>query len=157
MRPEDRYDSLIQFYADVAGLSEHWLYLKAQIKAESNFDPDAVSRVGAKGLSQFMDRTWEEWKDGTPGVQGFPITKRGLLNPHDPEDVIRAQVMYMKWLLRQFDNDWEKSWAAYNWGIGRVKRITTIDWKALLPQETKDYIRRITEYSNAYIMERKWQ
>ena len=59
MKKDDRYDSLIKFYAEEAGFNgKDWLRFKAQIRAESNFDPDVISPVGAKGLAQFMDATW---------------------------------------------------------------------------------------------------
>ena len=114
MNPDDRYDSLIRFYGDQVGYD--WLLLKAQIKAESNFNPHAVSRAGAEGLAQFMDATWREWEDGTPGIQPEPQE----YSPFDPEDCIRAQVHYMKWLLDFCGGDIEYALAAYNWGIGVV-------------------------------------
>lgn len=54
--------------------------LAAQIDQESNWDPDAVSPVGAQGLAQFMPGTWEMYGEG---------------DPFDPEAAITAQGRYM--------------------------------------------------------------
>ena len=96
-----------------------------------------------------MPRTWEEWKDGTPGIQA-QLDALKLVNPKDPEDCIRAQISYMKWLLSRV-NSWELAFAAYNWGIGRVLSIWTEPmWKNLLPDETRNYIFRIQQYYTEY-------
>lgn len=151
MRPEDRYDSLFRYYSDLAGFSGNdWLRFKAQVKAESNFNPDALSPVGAQGLAQFMPPTWKEWQDGTPGIQEQQH-QLGLINPFDPEDAIRSQVSYMKWLLGRVTT-WEMAWASYNWGIGNVLAIrANPQWKILLPKETSDYIFRIDEFYLEYL------
>lgn len=136
MKPEDRYDSLIRFYSDKSGFTgKDWFKFKAQIKAESNFDSQAVSPVGAKGLGQFMDPTWGDWGKG---------------DPFNPEANIDAQVRYMKRLLDRLTT-WELAWAAYNWGIGNVLKIwTDPQWKTRLPTETQNYLQRITQYFKEY-------
>ena len=147
MRPEDRYDSLIQYYGGEKGIG--WLLLKAQIKAESNFDPNAKSWVGALGLPQFMKATWEEWKDGTPGIQATKM----ILNRTNPEHAIRAQAAYMKWLLDRLDNDVDHALAAYNWGIGRVKAMLRKHGhlvEAEMPEETVNYVKRIRKFHKEY-------
>ena len=58
MKAQDRFDSLLTYYAEEHGLD--WLALKAQMLAESNADPKAVSRVGAQGLFQSMPATWSD-------------------------------------------------------------------------------------------------
>jgi soluble lytic murein transglycosylase-like protein len=126
MKSADRYDSLIQFYAEGAGLD--WKLLKAQIRAESAFDPNAISSVGAEGLAQFMPATFREYAQ-----------KLHLQNPSafNPEHVIACQAIYMKWLLGQFGGDPVHALAAYNFGIGRVKRGDP--W----PEETRQYVKKI--------------
>lgn len=151
MNSKNRYDSLFQFYGEKHGVD--WLFLKAQAMAESGLDPDAKSKVGAKGLSQFMDATWAEWRDGTPGVQPITEVNAILLDPRDPEDAIRGQAAYMSSLLKQFGGDRKLALAAYNWGCGRVKKLieamATNSFEALsssMPQETQDYVKRIFQF-----------
>lgn len=141
MRPRDRYDSLIQFYAE-----EHrvdWRLLKAQMLAESDADPDAISPAGAIGLAQFMHGTWLEWWDGTAGIQGVPRWDRT-----NPEASIRSQAAYMRWLLNYFDGRLRCALAAYNWGVGRLRRLTAgggeLD-ESKLPSETRAYLARIEQ------------
>jgi soluble lytic murein transglycosylase-like protein len=147
MNAQNRYDSLFQYYGEISGVD--WMLLKAQAIAESNLEPNAVSRVGAKGLTQFMDSTWKEWKDGTPGVQEPPFGT-DKFNPFDPEDSIRAQAAYMGWVMKQFKGSIQASLMAYNWGIGNVKKILAkvpagLVMKAI-PEETRGYVTRIMKW-----------
>ncbi len=103
MKAENRYDSLIQFYAEENNID--WRLLKAQIKAESNFDSTAVSSCGAKGLAQFMPATWKEW---------------GVGSEFDSESSIMAQSRYMLYLLKRYNYNKVYALAAYNWGLGNV-------------------------------------
>lgn len=153
IRSQDRYDSLFQF----AGFIYHvdWKLLKAQVRAESNFSPDAKSRVGARGLAQFMRNTWKEWSDGTPGIQEAPPLDLALMDPRDPEDAIMAQAAYMQWLLRLLDGDVRSALAAYNWGIGRMRRLLAEwkpppDWLDQTPAETQTYVKRILAFYQEY-------
>ena len=135
---ESCYDALFKKYAEQAGFTgKDWLRFKAQVKAESAFDPKAVSSVGAKGLAQFMPATWKEWGKGQ--------------DVFNPEASIDAQVRYMKWLLARVSN-WECAWAAYNWGIGNVLKVwQDPHWKQLLPLETKNYVYRCQKYYEEYV------
>ena len=131
-----------------------WLLLKAQARAESNFNPRARSPVGALGLTQFMRATWSEWKDGTPGIQ---ITKT-IFRRSNPEHAIRSQAAYLKWLYNRFKYLSEEAQltvvlAAYNWGIGRVQRmIKRLGWLDLCstPDETQQYVKRIERFLSTY-------
>jgi soluble lytic murein transglycosylase-like protein len=147
MDARDRYDSLLQFYAAQRRLD--WRLLKAQVAAESDFNPDARSRVGALGLAQFMPATWAEWADGTPGVQPLSPSELMLLDPRDPEDCIRAQATYLAWLLARFPADTlHAALAAYNWGIGNVRaamRDHGSAWLDHAPLETRQYVERIEQ------------
>jgi membrane-bound lytic murein transglycosylase D len=154
MKAEDRYDSLFQYYGEMK--NQNWLRLKAQVRAESDFDPDIVNASsGATGLAQFMPSTWKEWDDGTPGIQ--PLEEHGinhkLLDPRDPEDAIYAQACYMAWLLKQRNGAWLEALAAYNWGPGNVSRLIAAKpaaGRAGLPPETQNYITRIEGYFDEY-------
>jgi Transglycosylase SLT domain/D-alanyl-D-alanine carboxypeptidase len=97
--------------------------LAAQIYAESNFNPNAVSGTGAQGIAQFM-----------PGTAG----EYGLRNPFDPEQAIDAQARLMRDLLRRFASV-PLALAAYNAGAGRVAACMCIP---PIP-ETRGYVARI--------------
>jgi len=140
MNPSERYDSLFQFYAQEYGLD--WKKLKAQAMAESGLNKHAVSKVGAKGISQFMPATFSSLMPSGDII--------------DPEDSIQCQAMYMKQLLGRLRNDYQLAWSAYDWGIGNVlgviKKIQSYNYSDLvlhLPEETKNYVARIEKFLEA--------
>lgn len=133
MNQRDRYDSLIQWYASETDMD--WLWMRSQMLAESYANPRAVSSAGAKGLLQFVGPTWAEWN---PNGDIF-----------DPEESIKTGCRYMSWLMGQFHGDREKATAAYNFGIGNMKKCITAHgdgWKDHLPTETRNYLTRIAKY-----------
>lgn len=89
------------------GVDEH-LFL-SQIMAESSFDPVAVSDMGARGLGQLMQPTWEEWS-----------ARIGAKNIFSPRDNARVAAAYMAWLLRHTKTEWA-ALVAYGFGIGNVQ------------------------------------
>jgi len=98
--------------------------IKAIIKAESNFDPSAVSPKGAQGLMQLM-----------------PATARDLqvADPFDPQANITGGTKYLRSLLDNYGWNLELSIAAYNAGPGKVKgRMPNI-------VETKTYVSKVLE------------
>jgi len=97
--------------------------IAAQIMAESNFNPNAVSPAGAQGIAQFM-----------PGT----AASYGLDDPFDPEQAIDAQAHLMSDLLHQFDSI-PLALAAYNAGPGGV---AACDCVPPYP-ETRAYVARI--------------
>jgi len=97
--------------------------LKAQIQAESGFDPDAVSPAGAQGLMQIM-----------PGTQ----KELGITNPFDAEQSIMGGASYLRKQRDRFGR-WDHALAAYNAG-GR----TVAEYEGIPPyEETQNYVRRI--------------
>lgn len=128
--PKDRYDSLLRWYSEKYRLP--FDTFKAQMIQESAANPTAVSRVGACGLMQFMPATWE---DRAPNKDRC-----------NPEHSIEEGARYMRDLLDSLDGDYAAALAAYNWGIGRVKRAMERlgeSWRAALPAETSKYLHKI--------------
>jgi soluble lytic murein transglycosylase-like protein len=99
----------------------------ALIHVESDFNPRAVSRKGARGLMQLLPATARRF-----GVH----RKRDLFNPVKN---LEAGVKYLKWLTERFGGDLQKSLAAYNAGEGAVDRFGGIPPY----QETQQYVQRI--------------
>jgi soluble lytic murein transglycosylase-like protein len=99
--------------------------VRAVVKVESNFNPNAVSRKGAMGLMQLM-----------------PSTARQLnvKDPFDPEQNVDAGVRQLKRLLQNYGGDIKLTLAAYNAGAGAVARSSGVPHYA----ETQNYVRRIT-------------
>jgi soluble lytic murein transglycosylase-like protein len=99
--------------------------VRAVVKVESNFNPNAVSRKGAMGLMQLMPSTARQLK---------------VKNPFDPEQNVDAGVRQLKQLLESYDGDIKLTLAAYNAGAGAVARSSGVPHYA----ETQNYVRRIT-------------
>lgn len=99
--------------------------VRAVVKVESNFNPNALSRKGAMGLMQLMPSTARQLK---------------VKNPFDPEQNVDAGVRHLKQLLEAYDGDIKLTLAAYNAGAGAVARSAGVPRYA----ETQNYVRRIT-------------
>ena len=87
----------------------------ALIRAESRFDPQAVSSVGALGLMQIMPDTGV-WIAETLGLEGF--TSEDLF---DIETNLTMGIWYLNWLDDYFQGDLPEMLAAYNAGPSRVR------------------------------------
>ncbi len=105
--------------------------IKAIIRAESGYNPKAVSKSGARGLMQLMPRT---------------AKSLGVDNIFCPEQNILAGVQYFKKLLNQFKGDIKLALAAYNAGSRKVK-----EYKGIPPfKTTRLYIKKVFEYHRHY-------
>ena len=102
------------------------------IKAESGFNPNAVSKAGASGLMQLM-----------------PGTARGLgvEDIFDVEQNIEGGAKYLRGMLDRFDGDKSLALAAYNAGPNAVKRYGGIPPY----QETQNYVKRVLSYERNYL------
>jgi hypothetical protein len=96
----------------------------AVIRAESNFEPSAVSPKNAQGLMQLIPET---------------SVRFNVKKPFDPEQNIRGGLSYLRWLLAYFEGNVALVAAAYNAGEGAVNRYRGIPPYA----ETRGYVKRI--------------
>jgi soluble lytic murein transglycosylase-like protein len=123
--PPNRYDSIIAEAARLHGVPK--ALIKAVIKAESDFDPQAVSRRGALGLMQIMPANLE------------PLEVADPFNPHEN---IMGGVRYLKEMLKRFDQNLQLALAAYNAGPGAVEQ-----YRSIPPfPETQSYIQKVLRY-----------
>ncbi|MBW2174815.1 MAG: transglycosylase SLT domain-containing protein [Deltaproteobacteria bacterium] len=119
-RVNSLYDRYISAAARKHGISSS--LIKAVIKAESDFNPRAVSKKGACGLMQLMPETAKDL---------------GVVDLFDPKENIFGGTRYLKKML---------TLAAYNAGPGKVKARNGI------PQipETRTFVRRVMKYREHY-------
>jgi soluble lytic murein transglycosylase-like protein len=107
------------------------LLVKAIIMAESSYNTNAVSKVGARGLMQLMPGTAREL---------------GVVDSFNPEQNINGGVKYFKKLLNRFDGDIELALAAYNAGSRYVRQYQGVPpFKA-----TQYYIKKVCTYYDTY-------
>lgn len=102
----------------------------AIVRAESNFDAEAVSPKNAQGLMQLIPDTAERF---------------GVRNIRDPEQNVRGGLAYLRWLLARFNQNVALASAAYNAGEGAVDKHGGIPPY----RETQDYVQRILRFYRA--------
>ena len=129
IKDPSQYDSLIselskKYQVDFA-------LIKAMIRAESGFNPLAVSRKGARGLMQLMPET---------------ALRMNVSNIFNPRENVEGGVRYFKYLLSLFNNDLRLSLAAYNAGENVVAELRSIPPY----RETVDYVKKVLSYYQSY-------
>lgn len=108
--------------------------VKAVIKAESGFQPHAVSRAGARGLMQLMPQT---------------ALMHGVRNIHEPSQNIEGGVQHLRMLLDRYNGNVPLALAAYNAGEGAVDQH-----RGIPPfQETRDYVWRVLQFRQLYLQD----
>jgi len=116
--------------------SKHQLHpalIRAVIKAESDFDPRAVSRAGAIGLMQLMPQT---------------AVRLDVRDMYDPDDNVGGGTKYLRQLLDRFHGNLPLALAAYNAGENAVDH-----YQALPPfDETRQYVRKVLRYYRTFLV-----
>jgi len=131
-----RYRDMMLPILKEEGVPQDLIYLA---QAESGFHPLAVSRVGARGIWQFM----------ASRARGYGLHHNMYVDDRqDPEKSTRAAARHLKELYNQF-GDWYLAMAAYNSGPGTVqaavRRTGYADFwelyrRNVLPRETRNYV-----------------
>jgi soluble lytic murein transglycosylase-like protein len=124
----DEINSLAEKIAIREGVSP--TLVKRIIKAESDYDVDAVSAKGAMGLMQLMPTSAEEF---------------GVADPFSPDENITGGVKMLKKLINSYQGDYNKAVAAYNAGKAAVDRNNGEAPFA----ETRDYVRKVIDAVNS--------
>ena len=102
--------------------------IRGVIRAESNFQAEAVSSAGARGLMQLMPETAGDL---------------GVTKPFDIQQNIDGGSRYLRQMLDRFGGNLKLALAAYNAGPGAVEK-----YEGRVPYaETQEYVKRVLRYS----------
>ena len=105
--------------------------IKAFIKVESDFNPMAISKAGAKGLMQLMPETAKDL---------------GVEDVFNPEENVEGGVKYLRSLIFRFEDNLPLAIAAYHAGEGAVKKYNDIP-----PYDsTQKFVKRVLNYFEKY-------
>ena len=124
-----QYDALIKQASMLYGVD--FALIKAVIRAESAFDPLAVSNKGAQGLMQLMPLTSERY---------------AVNDPFNAKDNIDAGTRHLRYLLNVFNQNTAWALAAYNAGEGAVREYAGIPPYT----ETEFYVQKVLGWYGDY-------
>ena len=120
------YQSIADKYAMQYGVDP--TLFRGLVNQESKWNPNAVSQVGAQGLTQVMP--------GTASDPGFGVSP--LYDPYNAEESLRFGAEYLSKMMQRYGGDVDRALVAYNWGVGNADK-----WSgdpADLPAETRNYV-----------------
>lgn len=125
----DQFNDIIMKASSEHGVS--YSLIKALIKVESDFNPYAISRMGAKGLMQIMPKNMDELS---------------ISDPFDPYENIMGGTFYLRQMLNRFDGELVLALAAYNAGPTVVEKYNNIPPYS----ETRDFVEKVIKYTYHY-------
>ena len=147
-----KYKDIIEQAASIYNVDPNLIY--AVIKQESNFNKDAVSSAGAKGLMQIIDPTAKQMARRIDSIDDKNY------DVFDPYTNIHIGTKYLSYLIKYFDGNYYLAIIAYNAGLGRVDTWLEAeyneytDYTKLLENikynETKTYFEKVLNYYNIY-------
>jgi soluble lytic murein transglycosylase len=145
-----RYKEIVYEYAKRYDVDPFLVY--AIMKVESKYDTLAISRSGAKGLMQIMDKTGA-WGASQVSIKDYT---------HDvlfkPEVNVQIGCWYISKLIRQYEGNMSMALAAYNAGTGNIAKWChdpkySLDGKTLyeIPfKETRAYVQKVKWHYTMY-------
>lgn len=125
----DQFNDIIMKASREHGVA--YSLIKALIKVESNFNPQAISRMGAKGLMQIMPKNMKELN---------------ISDPFDPYENIMGGTLYIRKMLNRFEGKLVLALAAYNAGPTVVEKYNNIPPY----NETRHFVDKVIKYSYQY-------
>ncbi len=149
-------------YPEISVPKQASRYVPAEIilglsRQESEFNPRAFSRAGARGLMQLIPATAQI----TAKKEGLPYRRDALLT--DPDYNLTLGSAHLSHLIGRFSGSYIMTFAAYNAGPIRVDQwieaygdprgadIDPLDWIEQIPfEETRNYVQRVLENSQIY-------
>ncbi len=117
-------DRIINYYSQKKGVPAS--LVRSIVKAESDYNSEAISAKGAMGLMQLMPET---------------AMSLGVENPFNPEENIKGGVTHLKSLLNHNRGDYKLALAAYNAGQGNVDKAGGIPKF----KETREYVKKVID------------
>ena len=144
------FRELVEVFSKEYNIDSNLIY--AVMKAESGYDPLAISKSGAKGLMQIMNKT------GTWGAEECAIPNYSNEKLFEPSINIQIGTWYLARLMKQYEGNLQLVLAAYNAGTGNVAKwrnntLYSSDGNVLhtIPfKETHKYIQKVSFYYKVY-------
>ena len=145
-----KYSEYVEHYSREYGIDKYFAY--AVIKTESGFRPEARSDVGARGLMQIMEQTfdWLKFRQGDENTSYSDM--------YDPETNIRYGCYLLGFLMDEFGCE-ETAAAAYHAGRGQVNEWLSdeaisadgVHLDTIPIRDTAHYVHKVTKAKAVYV------